>query len=65
MSRQLTNEEKAKIYNGLLFKYQKLQEEIRQIRAKNFEVSDDDQKKIIYLERVMKQVYNDTQKLYI
>jgi hypothetical protein len=65
MQGQLTNEQKAKLYNDLLFKYQKLQEEIRQIRAKNFEVSDDDQKRITFLEGVMKRVYNDTQRLYM
>lgn len=60
----LTNEEKAKLYNDMLFRYQKMAEEIRQIKAKNFEVSDQDQKQINLIESRMKQVYNDTQRLY-
>lgn len=62
---RLTNEEKAKLYNNMLFRYQKLQEEIRQIRAKNFEITDEDQQKIRLIENQMKQIYNDTQKLYV
>jgi glutamate mutase epsilon subunit len=42
----LTNDQKAKIYDKLIYQYQKLQEEIRQIKAKNFEVSEKDQKRI-------------------
>jgi hypothetical protein len=61
---RLSNEQKAKIYNDLLFKYQKLQEEIRNIRTKNFEVSDEDQKKIMFLEGNMRKIYNEAEKLY-
>lgn len=60
----LTNDEKATLYNDMLFRYQKMAEEIRQIKAKNFEVSDQDQKQINLIESRMKKVYSDTQRLY-
>ena len=60
-----SNEQKAKMYNQLLFQYQKLQEEVRLIKAENLTVSDNDQIRINELERKMKQVYNETKKLYV
>lgn len=60
-----SNEQKAKMYNQLLFQYQKLQEEVRLIKAENLNVSDSDQIRINELERKMKQVYNETKKLYV
>ena len=45
-AKHLTQQEKAKLYEDMLFRYQRLQEEVRQIKAKNFEVSDEDQRKI-------------------
>jgi hypothetical protein len=60
----LTNDEKAKLYNNMLFRYEKMSEQIRQIKAKNFEVSLEDQKQINILEGHMRQLYLDTQKLY-
>jgi len=48
----------------MLFRYQRLQEEVRQIKAKNFEVSDEDQRKINQLESIMKRLFNDTEKLF-
>ena len=60
----LTNDEKAKLYNDMLFRYEKMSEQIRLIKAKNFEVSVEDQKQIIVLEERMRQVYLDTQRLY-
>ena len=59
----LTNEEKAKLYNDMLFRYERMSEQIRQIKAKNFEVSLEDQKQINFLEGKMKQLYLDTQRL--
>ena len=41
-----------------------MSEQIRQIRAKNFEVSLEDQKQINLLEGQMRRLYLDTQKLY-
>lgn len=61
---KFSNEEKAKIYNTLLFQFQRIQEEIRQIKAKNFELSAEDQKHIQILESRAKKIYNDTQRLY-
>lgn len=61
---KFTNEEKAQIYNTLLFQYQRIQEEIRQIRSKNFEISFEDQKKVQILEAKAQKIYNDTQRLY-
>ncbi len=60
----LTNEEKAKLYNDMLFRYQRISEQIRQIKAKSFDVSLEDQRQINLLEAKMKQLYNDTQRLY-
>lgn len=61
----LTNEQKAKIYDQMIFRYQRLSEEIRQIKAKNFEVSDKDQQTINQLENQMKIIYNDSQRLFV
>jgi hypothetical protein len=61
---QLSNDEKAKLYNDMLFRYQRMSEQIRQIKAKSFDVSFEDQKEINLLEIKMKQLYNDTQRLY-
>ena len=60
----LSNEEKAKLYNMFLFQYQKIQEEIRRIKSDNFEVSADDQRKINILEAKAKKIYSDTERLY-
>ena len=60
----LSNQEKAKLYNMFLFQYQKIQEEIRRIKSENFEVSFEDQKKINILEARAKKIYNDTERLY-
>jgi hypothetical protein len=48
----------------MLKRYQILQEQVRQIKAKNFEVSNEDQKLINFIEGKMKILYNDTQKLF-
>lgn len=61
----LTNDQKAKIYDQMIFRYQRLSEEIRQIKAKNFEVSDKDQQTINELEKQMKIIYSDSQRLFV
>jgi hypothetical protein len=61
---KLTNEEKAKIYNDLLFKFQRTQEQIRLIKANNFELSENDAKKVQMLESHLRDIYNQTQRLY-
>lgn len=62
--RHLNNEQKAKIYDSLLNRFQKLQEEARQIRARNFELSAEDQRRVNFLEQDMRRVYNEAQKLF-
>jgi hypothetical protein len=52
------------MYNQLLFKYQRLQEQVRQIKAENINVSEKDQRRIDLIEREMKMIYNQTQRLY-
>jgi hypothetical protein len=63
-AQHLTQQEKAKLYDDMLLRYQRLQEEVRLIKAKSFEVSDEDQKQINIIEASMKRLYNDTQKLF-
>ena len=48
----------------MLLRYQRLQEQVRLIKAKNFEVSAEDQRQINLIEAHMKKLYNDTQKLF-
>lgn len=60
----LTNDQKAQIYNDLLFKYQRLQEEVRRIKAGNFDLSENEQRKVDHLESQMKQLYQQTERLY-
>lgn len=60
----LTNEQKAQMYNKLLFQYQRLAEQVRLIKAENLEVSPQDQKKIDVIEFEMKKIYNETNRLF-
>jgi hypothetical protein len=63
-AQHLTQDEKARLYDNMLLRYQRLQEEVRLIKARNFEVSYEDQKKINIIEENMRRLYNDTQKLF-
>jgi hypothetical protein len=63
-AQHLTQQEKAKLYDDMLLRYQRLQEQVRLLKAKSFEVSDEDQRKINIIESSMKKLYNDTQKLF-
>jgi hypothetical protein len=63
-AQHLTQQEKAKLYDDMLLRYQRLQEQVRLLKAKSFEVSDEDQKQINIIESSMKKLYNDTQKLF-
>ena len=63
-SQHLTQQEKAKLYDDMLLRYQRLQEQVRLLKAKSFEVSDEDQRQINIIEASMKRLYNDTQKLF-
>jgi hypothetical protein len=60
----LTQQEKAKLYDDMMVRYQRMQEQVRQIKAKNFEVSDEDQRQINMIESSMKRLYNDSQRLF-
>lgn len=62
--RQLSNDEKAQIYNQMLFQYQRLQEQVRLIKANNLELNEQDQRKVNELETQMKSLYMKTQRLY-
>jgi trans-2-enoyl-CoA reductase len=60
----LTNDQKAQLYNQMLFQYQRLQEEARRIKAESFELSPENQRKVNQIEAQMKKIFNDTQRLY-
>lgn len=64
MQRRLSNEEKAKIYNQMLFQYQRLQEQVRLIKAENLELNANQIREVQKLEAQMKRLYEDTQRLY-
>ena len=61
----LNSDQKAKLYNDMLYRYQRLQEQVRLIKAENFEVSEKDQRTIYQIENQMKKIFSDTQKLYL
>lgn len=61
---RLTNDQKAQIYNNLLFKYQRVQEQIRLIRAESIDVSPENEKRIAILEQEAKRIFNETKRLY-
>jgi hypothetical protein len=63
-AQHLTQDEKARLYDNMLLRYQRLQEQVRLIKAKSFEVSYEDQKQINAIEESMRRLYNDTQKLF-
>jgi hypothetical protein len=63
-AQHLTQQEKARLYEDMLLRYQRIQEQVRLIKAKSFEVSDEDQRQINILESTMKKLYNDTQRLF-
>ena len=55
----LTNNEKAQLYNQMLFQYQRLQEEARRIKAESFEITPENQRKVNQIEAQMKKIFND------
>jgi hypothetical protein len=63
-AQHLTQQEKAILYDNMLLRYQRLQEQVRLIKAKSFEVSPEDQKQINSIEESMRRLHNDTQKLF-
>lgn len=60
----LTNEEKALIYNEGIRRYNLLEEQIREIKSKSFEVSEEDMRKIEKIRQKMQFIFNQTQKLH-
>jgi trans-2-enoyl-CoA reductase len=60
----LTNDQKAQLYNQMLFQYQRLQEEARRIKAESFEITPENQRKVNQIEAQMKKIFNDTKRLY-
>jgi len=58
------NQEKAKIFDNLLYEYQKLQEQVRLIKSENINTTEEEQRKIDFLEMKMRDIYNQTQRLY-
>jgi len=64
MQRQFSNEEKAKLYNQMLFQYQRLQEQVRLIKAESIELNENQIREVQRLEAQMKKIFNDTQRLY-
>lgn len=60
----LTNEQKALIYNEGIRRYNLIEQQIRDIKSKSFEVSEKDQKIIDELKSKMNFIYNQTQKLH-
>lgn len=60
----LTNQQKASLYDEGIRRYNVVEEQIRQIRAKNFELSEPDRLIIERLERKKKEIFNRTQTLH-
>ena len=63
-AQHLTQQEKAKLYDDMVLRYQRLEEQVRLIKAKNFEITDEDQRQINIIESNMRKLYTDTQKLF-
>lgn len=64
MQRHLSNDQKAQVYNSLLAKFQRLQEQVRLIKAENFELNAKQLKEVQMIEAEMRKIYNETQKLF-
>lgn len=60
----LTSDQKAALYNEGIRRYNILDERIREIKSKSFEISDVDMKEINKLEEKKRYIFNQTQKLH-
>ena len=60
----LTSDQKAALYNEGIRRYNLIDEQIREIKAKSFEVSYEDMKRINKLEEKKKFIFNQTQRLH-
>lgn len=52
----MNNEQKAQIYNQLMFEYTKVQNKISSIKGESFELNESQQKEIKNLENVLKEI---------
>lgn len=58
------NEAKAQAYNALLFQFSRLEEQIRQIKAENFELSKQDVEKIDRIKFEQQKIMNEVNRLF-
>lgn len=58
------NEAKAQMYNTLLFQYSRLEEQIRQIKAENFELSKQDVDKITMIKNQQEKIMAEVKRLF-
>ncbi len=52
----MNNEQKAQIYNQLMFEYTKVQNKISSIKGESFELNESQQREIRNLENVLKEI---------
>lgn len=58
------NEDKARIYSELMFKFQRTQEQIKDIETGNVLPSKDNGKKLVMLRQQLSQIQNQIKSLY-
>lgn len=58
------NESKAQMYNTLLFQFSRLEEQIRLIKAENFELTKEDLDKINKIKFQQQRIMNEVNKLF-
>ena len=58
------NEAKAQAYNALLFQFSRLEEQIRQIKAENFDLTKEDIQKIDRIRVQQQRIMAEVQKLF-
>lgn len=58
------NEAKAQAYNGLLFEFSRLEEQIRLIKAENFDLTKEDIQKIERIKVQQSRIMAEVQKLF-
>jgi hypothetical protein len=59
-----TNENKARLYSELMFKFQRTQEQIKDIETGNVLPSKDNGKRLIMLRQQLAQIQNQIKSLY-
>ena len=58
------NEQKAQAYNNLLFQHGRVSEQIRLIKADNFELNENDLKQIKALEMQQQKIMSEVSRLF-